>query len=136
MVQRSLLRVAPSMAWYRQATRPIDMPHLVKQTLGDPGLEQEVLRMYGVMVRTYLERLESSTTRDELTRHLHTMKGASLGVGAWSLVELCKTAESELRSGRPVNPERIADIAMAVGEVTAFIGGVLREDDDEGAAYG
>ncbi len=101
--------------------RPIDMDHLSRQTLGDPGLELEVLRMFDEMSRVYYERLETSTTVDDLLRNLHTLKGAAAGVGAFALAELARVAETELREGVPVNPERIDDLNMAVQEVSAFI---------------
>ena len=102
--------------------RPIDMEHLHRQTLGDPGLEEEVLRLFDQMTHTYYERLEVSTTVDDLIRNLHTLRGAAAGVGAFALAELARVAESELRNGAPVNPERIDDLALAVQEVSAFIG--------------
>ena len=109
--------------------RPIDMEHLSRQTLGDPGLEEEVLRLFDQMSHTYYERLEVSTTVEELLRNLHTLKGAAAGVGAFALAELARVAEQELREGAPVNPERIDDLALAVQEVSAFIGDRLRTDE-------
>lgn len=101
--------------------RPIDLEHLGKQTLGDPGLELEVLRMFDTMSRVYYARLETSTSVDDLLRNLHTLKGAAAGVGAFALAELARVAEAELREGVPVNPERIDDLNIAVEEVSAFI---------------
>ena len=109
--------------------RPIDMEHLSRQTLGDPGLEEEVLRLFDQMSHAYYERLEVSTTVEELLRNLHTLKGAAAGVGAFALAELARVAEQELREGAPVNPERIDDLALAVQEVSAFIGDRLRTDE-------
>ena len=86
--------------------RPIDMVHLSKQTLGDHGLECEVLRLFDQMVRVYFGRLESSTTEADVLRHLHTLKGAASGVGAWG----------------------IADLDIAVQEVSAFIGDILANE--------
>ena len=114
--------------------RPIDMEHLSRQTLGDPGLEQEVLRLFDQMSHTYYERLEVSTSVEELLRNLHTLKGAAAGVGAFALAELARVAEAELRAGGPVNPERIDDLAVAVQEVSAFIGDRLDAADAADAA--
>jgi HPt (histidine-containing phosphotransfer) domain-containing protein len=101
--------------------RPIDMEHLSRQTLGDPGLELEVLRLFDEMSHVYYDRLENSTTVPDLLRNLHTLKGAAAGVGAFGLAELARVAETELREGAPVNPERIDDLNIAVQEVSAFI---------------
>jgi len=104
------------------------MVHLSKQTLGDHGLECEVLRLFDQMVRVYFGRLESSTTEADVLRHLHTLKGAASGVGAWTIADLAKDAEDEIRGGKPVNPERIDDLDMAVQEVSAFIGDILANE--------
>lgn len=101
--------------------RPIDLDHLSKQTLGDAGLELEVLRMFDEMSHVYYHRLEESTTVPELLRNLHTLKGAAAGIGAFALADLARVAETELREGAPVNPERIDDLNVAVEEVSTFI---------------
>jgi HPt (histidine-containing phosphotransfer) domain-containing protein len=111
--------------------RPIDLVHLAKQTLGDHGLECEVLRLFDTMAQRYYARLELSTTVEELCVHLHSLKGAATGVGAWGIADLAKLAEDELKAGKPVNPERIDDLHMAVQEVSEFIGTLLANEPDE-----
>lgn len=108
---------------------PIDLVHLANQTMGDRGLELEVLRMFDATVRSYFARLEESTTVEELTRHLHTIKGAAAGIGAVAIRDLAAAAERDLREGQAVNPERIDDIEMAVVECSAWIEGVLARDE-------
>ncbi len=117
------LKVKPAVesAEQRQNHGPIDLGHLSRQTLGDLGLEAEVLRLFDEMSHTYTRRLEESTTVDDILRNLHTIKGAAAGVGAFGLMELARVTESELRAGAPVNPERIDDLAMAVEELSVFI---------------
>lgn len=105
----------------RQIRGPIDMEHLSRQTLGDESLELEVLRLFDEMSRTYYGRLETSTTVADLLTNLHTLKGAAAGIGAFGLAELARVAETELRDGAPVNPERIDDLHVAVEELSAFI---------------
>ena len=100
---------------------PIDIDHLSRQTLGDPGLEEEVLRLFDTMSHVYFARLEGSTTVEDLLRNLHTLRGAAAGIGAFGLADLARTAEAELREGGQVNPERIEDLALAVEEVSSFI---------------
>lgn len=101
--------------------RPIDMMHLARQTLGDKGLELEVLRMFDEAASVYFGRIERSTTVEELLRNLHTIKGAAAGIGATAVASLAATAERELREGAPVNPERIHDLEIAVSECRAWI---------------
>ena len=101
--------------------RPIDMAHLSRQTMGDTGLELEVLRLFDEMSHVYYDRLERSTTVPDLLTNLHTLKGAASGIGAFGLAELARVAEKELREGAMVNPERIDDLHVAVEELSAFI---------------
>ena len=119
----------PPEALQREIRRPIDLEHLSRQTLGDRGLEQEVLRLFDQMSQVYFGRLESSTTVEELLRNLHTIKGAAAGIGAFGLADLARVAEKELREGATVNPERIEDMALAVAEVSAFIAERLNQAD-------
>ncbi|MDR3471927.1 MAG: Hpt domain-containing protein [Devosia sp.] len=105
----------------RTPARPIDMMHLAKQALGDPGLELEILRAFSESTAKHFSGLENSTNLPDLLHHLHTLKGASIGVGAWSLAEHAHIMNRELKSGMRVDPELVEDIRMAVEEVQAFI---------------
>ena len=113
---------------HRRPGRPVDLVHLARQCLGDAGLEQEILRLFDTTVKTYFSRLQLSTTFDEVAMNLHSLKGAAGGVGAWAIADLAKAAETELKAGRPLGPERIADIGMAVEEVSGFIAEMLSND--------
>jgi hypothetical protein len=109
------------------------MGHLSRQTLGDSGLQSEVLRLFADAMRVYYGRLELSTTRNDLMVNLHALRGAAAGVGALGLARLARTAEDELRTGAPVDPERVHDIGIAVGELEAFIVPLIAEDEMPGA---
>ena len=67
---------------------PIDMVHLEQQSLGDPGLQEEVLRLYSQMSGVYLSRIEDSSSPEDLVRNLHTLKSAAAGIGAWQVRDL------------------------------------------------
>ncbi|MGV8854111.1 MAG: Hpt domain-containing protein [Devosia sp.] len=110
--------------------RPIDLVHLAKQCMGDEHLEYEVLRMYDTTLKTYFGRLQLASTHDELTLTLHSIKGASGGVGAFSVANLAMAAEKELQAGRPISPERIDDLGLAVEEVRSFIAHMLDNAPD------
>lgn len=114
---------------------PIDMAHLARQTMGDEGLEYEVLRLFDQMVKVYYGRLERATSVDELIMNLHALKGAAAGVGAFGVATLARTMEAGLKAGNPVNPEQVDDIGIAVEEVSAFVSERLgtyscHEEDD------
>ena len=120
------------MSWSANPLRqhPIDMLHLAKQAMGDPGLEVEVLRVFNDLVRVNFARLERSTSPQDLLVHVHTLSLAATGVGAWSLAAHAKGLEDELAAGLPVNPEWVDDIEMAVEELQAFIAERLELDDE------
>jgi hypothetical protein len=105
----------------RTAARPIDMMHLAKQALGDPALEIEILRTFSERIARHFSGLETATSVPDMLHHLHTLKAASVGVGAWSLAEHAHIMNEELILGTPLDPELIEDIRMAVTEVQAFI---------------
>lgn len=108
---------------------PIDMDHLDQQSLGDPGLRDEVLRLYAQMSGVYLTRIEESTSIPLLLEHLHTLKSAAAGIGGWGVRDLARRAEDALRAGGSVNPEHIQDIAAAVADCQAFITELLNADE-------
>lgn len=115
-----------------RAHGPIDMEHLGRQAMGDPGLQDEVLRLYARMSQVYLNRIEDSTSVTMLVEHLHTLKSAAAGIGAWAVRDLARQAEDELRCGQPPNPERVEDIAMAVAECVAFIDAFVMASEQNG----
>lgn len=104
---------------------PIDMVHLDQQSLGDPGLREEVLRLYSQMSGVYLSRIEQAQTAEDLVRHLHTLKSAAAGIGAWHVRDLAKYAEDALREGHPIDPHHIRAVGSAVAECQDFITGLI-----------
>jgi hypothetical protein len=113
----------------RITRRPIDMMHLARQALGDAALEVEILRMFAETIDVHFGRLETAVTVPDLLHHLNTLKGAAVGVGAWSLAEHVHIMTHDLKSGRPVNPEQVEDIHIAVAEVQVFIAGLVATAD-------
>ncbi|WP_127753493.1 MULTISPECIES: Hpt domain-containing protein [unclassified Devosia] len=107
---------------------PIDRLHLARQCLGDEGLEQEVLRLFHDTIKSYMARLQRAEDGAETRIALHTLKGAARGVGAWTVADQAQAAEEELADAAVVGPERFADLAMAVEEVSVFIAGMLTDD--------
>lgn len=104
-----------------RTNRPIDLVHLARQTMGDRGLECEVLRMFERQVNLYFERLRETRDSHEISMGLHTLKGASQGVGAVALAAQAKAAEAEFRETGRLDEETLDDLAMAVSEVSAYI---------------
>jgi len=109
----------------RPRQRPIDMTHLAHQTMGDWGLECEVLRIYDERQHSYLARLRAAPTEGEQRLNLSSLKGAAMGIGAFDLVELALDAEIDMDLGLGLTPERLDDLAFGVEEVTVFIARLL-----------
>ena len=128
MAQRSAAAEQIVQLPYNRAMRPIDLVHLAKQCLGDEHLEYEILRLFDTTVKTYFSRLELATTADELVMSLHSIKGAAGGVGAFTVADLAKAAEADVQAGRPLTPERIADLGIAIEEVRSFITRMLSNE--------
>ena len=76
---------------------PIDIEHLARMTLGDAGLEREVLAMFaGQAVRLggILATLPSGA--DAL---VHTLKGSARAVGAFRVADAAECLEAVLQNG-------------------------------------
>lgn len=109
------------------ANRPIDLVHLSRQSLGDPGLESEILLMFDQMVLTHMSRIRETVDVDVILYNLHALKGASAGVGAKGIATLAKTAEAEMKTSNKLSHECLADLRIAVEEVRHFIAELLDE---------
>ncbi|MFD2646596.1 histidine kinase [Devosia albogilva] len=112
----------------RRDARPVDLVHLAKQCLGDEHLEYEILRLFDTTISAYHQRVGQAGSLDDLTLALHSMRSAATGVGAWTIVDLVTAAEADMRDGRPLQPEQLADLAMAVEEVRTFIADLLSNE--------
>ncbi|KRA99220.1 hypothetical protein ASD83_01440 [Devosia sp. Root685] len=122
------LKAEPHSDIRTRTMRPVDLVHLAKQCLGDEALELEVLRLFDTTLRDYYSRLKMAASFDDLTLVLHSIKGAAGGVGAWAIADLAKAMEHEIRSGRPLTPERIDDLGLVVEDVRSFIGRMVANE--------
>jgi len=114
-------------AAFDRTARPIDLAHLARQTLGDRSLEGEVLRMFDTQLGVYFSRVRASRDADELAMGLHTLRGASAGIGATLLADLARDAQAELAETGTIDEETLDDMAMAVAETSAYIARLLEE---------
>jgi len=130
MAQRAIVEEALPQSQHRPV-RPVDLVHLARQCLGDENLELEVLRLFDTTLSTYFGRLKLATAYDDLAINLHSIKGASAGVGAWSVADLAQRLEKDLKGGRPLRAEQVDDLGMAVEEVRDFIARVLANSPED-----
>jgi len=123
----TLAKIASSKATplIRSERRPIDLVHLAKQSLGDPGLEEEILRMFDQVAQIYVQRIGESRVCEEVLADLHALKGASMGVGAAGIAAMAKAGEDEAKKNGSLSAETLSDLEIAVEEARAFIAQLL-----------
>ena len=113
---------AAAQAAGKDASQPIDHEHLRRYTLGDPGLELEILGLFVEQLPTTIGALEHATTDKEWGMAAHTLKGSARAVGAWQLAALAEDAErltSNADSG--MRAAVLRPIEAAAGEARAYI---------------
>ena len=74
-------------------TDAIDIRHLERYVFGDRALLDEILTIYIEQATLLLDRLEAAVDDDAWHSAAHTLKGASRGVGAWTVGDLAEAAE-------------------------------------------
>src|SRR5256885_15408794 len=89
---------------------PIDFEHLKRMTLGDAGLEQEVLAMFSAQSAKLLDTL--ATLPAETGALAHTLKGSARAIGAFAAAEAAARLETPLAHGRDP-AEALAELADA-----------------------
>ncbi len=94
--------------------RPIDLVHLAKQTMGDKGLEVEVLQMFARQARTCLQDIGSGDT-DKARAGAHRLKGAASAVGAFKVAAAAESFETAC------DAQRMAAVGVAVVDAENFI---------------
>lgn len=105
---------------------PVDLVHLSRFTLGNRDLEHEVLQLFRVQSRIYVDRLRAAPDRESWTVAAHTIKGSARGIGAWAVARAAETAE-RLDGAPGGEPARIVfgELAGAVDRACAFIDDLL-----------
>jgi HPt (histidine-containing phosphotransfer) domain-containing protein len=76
-----------------EAPQPIDFAHLRRYTLGDRGLEVEILGLFAEQLPITIGALARATTDKQWGMAAHTLKGSARAVGAWPLAALAEDAE-------------------------------------------
>jgi len=71
----------------------IDFAHLDRYVAGDVALRDEVLTIFESQVARCLRLLDPDAPHEEWRSVAHALKGASRGIGAWKIGDLCAEAE-------------------------------------------
>lgn len=94
---------------------PVDIQHLEKYVFGDRALLDEILTIYIDQALMLLGRFDASSD-DELWRSTaHTLKGASRGVGAWTVGDLAEKAETLVGADRRAERQSLIDQLRGAG---------------------
>ena len=102
---------------------PIDFDHLKRMTLGDAGLEQEVLAMFAAQSAKLMAAL--ATVPSDASALAHTLKGSARAIGASDVAEAAARLETVLADG--TDPSGLlTELGDAVALARAAIETVLR----------
>jgi len=78
-------------------TRPIDTEHLEKYVSNDDALRDEILTIFQEQIKMLRERIDINSDDDDWYNTMHALKGASRGVGAWAIGDICEQAEAYIK---------------------------------------
>lgn len=100
----------------------LDRDHLKAMTGGDQSLAVEVIEIFRHQAEIWSRLLDPMADASQWADAAHTLKGASLGIGALRLASICEKAE---RLGRgEATPSRTA-AAVMLGDVKDILGDTL-----------
>ena len=107
----------------------IDLKHLEKYVAGDLGLRDEILTIFAEQAELLSGKFSAEATDEGWRNNAHALKGASRGVGAWEIGDLCEEAE-EMIGDMAAKGERRAAILVSIRQkVTAALEEVERLRD-------
>jgi HPt (histidine-containing phosphotransfer) domain-containing protein len=101
---------------------PIDLGHLRRMTLGDAGLEREVLQMFARQACQLAATL--ATSPPEASALVHTLKGSARAIGANRVAEAAAGLEAVIRDGR-APAQALGFLRDTVAEADAAIAALL-----------
>ena len=73
---------------------PVDRVHLQRQTLGDSGLEREILSLFRRQSASVFARLSDARQQNERRDLAHTLKGSARAIGAWRVAAAAEAVEA------------------------------------------
>ncbi len=101
-------------------SRPIDLVHLARQTLGDRMLEQEVLRLFLSQLRTLSDQLGKAAP-GERKRLAHSLKGSARSVGAFAIADCAERIEAQ-----PADRHPLKELVGLAEDVRTFVAAINR----------
>ena len=101
---------------------PIDIEHLRRMTLGDAGLEREVLAMFSAQAVGLAGAL--ATLPPDAGALAHTLKGSARAIGAFCVADAAGSLEALIRSGGDP-AQALAELDDALARARAAIDAIL-----------
>jgi HPt (histidine-containing phosphotransfer) domain-containing protein len=101
-------------------SRPVDLAHLARQTMGDRSLEQEVLALFVQQALSVRDRIVDADIKDRLLL-AHGLKGSARGVGAFAIADCATEIEH-----RPEDNQTLGRLGTLIDEVRDFIAAINR----------
>lgn len=102
---------------------PIDLDHLRRMTLGDAGLEQEVLAMFSAQSARIIGELAGLPAEGAM--HAHTLKGSARAIGAFAVADAAARLEAVFSSGSDPS-QALAELGAAIANTRAAIDLMVR----------
>jgi HPt (histidine-containing phosphotransfer) domain-containing protein len=101
-------------------SRPVDLAHLARQTMGDRSLEQEVLALFVQQALSVRDKIVDADIKDRLML-AHGLKGSARGVGAFAIADCATEIEH-----RPEDNQTLRRLGALIDEVRDFIAAISR----------
>jgi HPt (histidine-containing phosphotransfer) domain-containing protein len=102
---------------------PIDIEHLKRMTLGDAGLERQVLAMFAGQAARLIDAL--GVLPPEAAELAHTLKGSARAIGAFEVADATEALEAAMRDGGEA-PEALTALQHTVALARTAIDAMLR----------
>jgi HPt (histidine-containing phosphotransfer) domain-containing protein len=102
---------------------PIDIEHLQRMTLGDAGLEREVLAMFSAQAAGLIGKL-AALPRDAAAL-AHTLKGSARAIGAFAVADAASDLEAALQQGGN-GSQALTELKAAIAQARMAVDAILR----------
>jgi HPt (histidine-containing phosphotransfer) domain-containing protein len=111
----------------RDLTGAVDFAYLEAYAAGDDGVIAEVLALFREQSAMWTRLLDPSGGTEGWRDGAHTLKGASLGIGAFHLAKICDQAEQASGQGEIERLVLLERLRNALDEVLADIAAYMHE---------
>jgi HPt (histidine-containing phosphotransfer) domain-containing protein len=102
-------------------SRPVDLVHLARQTMGNRDLEAEVLRMFVRQAPRQLAALRAAQPGAGRGDAAHSLKGSARAIGAWGVAEAAEAIEQVPAAEGADFADLVSALEAAVARADTFI---------------